>query len=341
VASGYTDPWLRCTGHGLGTTPLKRVARRWPAARARRPSTGRRAIARALRVHLARNGSWSCSSPLVGFCVFPVLLARPWRLPFASVRSRGVPSLAPRPRRCCGRAACAFSPFPFGVAVVARRARPPAPPSASGWSRGVRSLSLPPRRLGVRAARARQPPPTTVGAGAAAMSQTPPAPPGQVWCKICHIFFGLNNLDGHISGKAHARSKRFAEFEEHRRANVAAAAPVPRWFCVICRKGNDAAIRFLAHSAGKSHRRTAAVVPSVAAARGDAPSAVATSRTTIPAGQRVLPVAPAPTADEGTVGVAAHVSADGGASGRRSVMTRCGRACPHGPSLCLYAASAR
>ncbi|OSX70492.1 hypothetical protein BU14_0741s0003 [Porphyra umbilicalis] len=92
------------------------------------------------------------------------------------------------------------------------------------------------------------------------MSHTPPAPPGQVWCRICHIFVGLNNLDEHNSGKAHARSKIFAEFEQHRRANGAAAAPVPRWFCAICRKGNDAAISLLAHSAGKSHRRTVATL---------------------------------------------------------------------------------
>jgi len=88
------------------------------------------------------------------------------------------------------------------------------------------------------------------------MSHTPPAPPGQVWCKIFHILVGLNNLDDHNSGKAHALSKSFAEFEEDRRANGAAAAPVPRWFFVICRKGDDAALSCLAHSAGKSHRRT-------------------------------------------------------------------------------------
>ena len=94
-------------------------------------------------------------------------------------------------------------------------------------------------------------------------------------------------------------------------------------------------------AAAAAAARTAAVVLSVLAARGGAPSVAATSRTTLPADQRVLPVAPAPTADEGTVGVAAHVAAEGGASRRRSVMTRCGRACPQGPSLCLYAASAR
>ena len=60
------------------------------------------------------------------------------------------------------------------------------------------------------------------------MSHTPPAPPRQVWCKICHIFVGLNNLYGHNSGKAHARSKSFSEFEAHRWENGAAAAPVPR-----------------------------------------------------------------------------------------------------------------
>ena len=94
-------------------------------------------------------------------------------------------------------------------------------------------------------------------------------------------------------------------------------------------------------AAAAAAARTAAVVLSVLAARGGAPSVAATSRTTLPADQRVLPVAPAPTADEGTVGVAAHVAAEGGASRRRSVMTRCGRAFSQGPSLCLYAESAR
>jgi len=56
-------------------------------------------------------------------------------------------------------------------------------------------------------------------------------------------------------------------------------------------------------AAASAAARAAAVVPSVAAARGGAPSTAATSRTTLPAGQWVLPVAPAPTADEGTVGV--------------------------------------
>ena len=154
--------------------------------------------------------------------------AHPRPFPSASLWLRGVRSIALPPRRLGDRAACAPSALPPGLAVLARRALPRTPSSAFGLSRGVRVLALSPRRLGEREARARRPPPTAVGVGAAALSHTPPEPPGQVWCKICHIFVELNNLDEHYTGKAHARSKSFAEFEEHRRANGAAAASVPR-----------------------------------------------------------------------------------------------------------------